>query len=93
MVAFRRGANPLHGEVLECQQQFAEIATSDFDFVIGKHEAEGFPLIRASERCGDEMLKREDVKFAASRFETQAGRRGFTLPTRWSGRDDWFVGF
>ena len=62
------------------QQQLAEIASRNFNFVVGKDEAQRLPLIRANEGCGDEMLKREDVKLAAGRFEAQARGRPFTLP-------------
>lgn len=93
MIAFRGGPHPLHSEVLERQQQLAEVASCDFDFVVGKTKAQSLPLIRANEGSGDEMLKREDVKFAACWFEAQARGRSFTLPARWGGRGGWFVGF
>ena len=73
LVFLRRGADPLHGEVLEGHEQFAEIASRDFDFVIGEDKAQSFAFVRAGEGGGDEMLKREDVNFAASRFKAQAG--------------------
>lgn len=93
LVSLRRGAHPLHGKVLERQQQFAEVAPDNFDFVIGKLKAQGFAVVRANKRCGDEMLERKDVEFAAGRFEAQARGRGFTLPARWGGWGGWFVGF
>ncbi len=68
LVSLRCGANPLYGEVLERHQQLAEIASRNFNFVVGKNEAQSFPLIRANEGSGDEMLKREDVKLAVGRF-------------------------
>ena len=93
LIALRCGAHPLNGEVLERQQQLVEVASRDFDLVVGKDEAQNFSLTRANEGRGNEMLKREDVKFAAGRFETQARGWGFTLPARWCGRDGWVGGF
>ena len=78
---------------MERQEQLAEIASRDFDFVIGEDEAQGFSLGQASEGGGDEMLKREDVNLAASRFKAQAGGWSFALPARWGGRGRWLVGF
>lgn len=66
LVSLRRGANPLYGEVLERQQQLAEVAPRNFNFVVGKNEAQSLPLVRANEGSGDEVLKREDVKLATS---------------------------
>ena len=93
MVSLWRDANPLYGEVLERHQQLAEIASRNFNFVVGKNEAQSLPLIRANERSSDEVLKREDVQLATGRFEAQARGRSFTLPARWGGRGGWFVGF
>ena len=71
---------------MECHEQLAEIASRNFNFVVGKDEAQSLSIIRANKGSGDEMLKREDVKLAAGRFEAQARGRGFTLPARWGGR-------
>ena len=93
LVFLRRGADPLHGEVLEGHEQLAEIAARDLDFVIGKDEAQDFSLVGASEGGGDEMLKRKDVNLAACRFKAKAGGWSFALPARWRGRCRWLVGF
>jgi hypothetical protein len=45
------------------------------------------------ERGGDQMLIRKELRFAPGSFDAQASARSFTLPTRWSGRDGWSVGF
>ena len=78
---------------MEGQEQLAEIAPRDFDFVVGKDEAQGFSLVRAGEGGGDEMLKREDMNLAACQFKAQAGGWSFALPARWGGRGRWLVGF
>ncbi len=78
---------------MDRHEQLAEIASRNFNFVVGKNEAQSLPLIRANEGSGDEMLEWKDVEFTAGRFEAQAGGRSLTLPARWSGRDGWFVGF
>ncbi len=33
LIALRRGANPLHGEVLEREEKIAQIASDNLDFV------------------------------------------------------------
>ena len=78
---------------MERQQDFAKVASGNFDFVIGEDKAQSFGIAGANKGRGDEVLKRKDVSLAGRWFNPQAGGRSLTVPARWRGREGWFVGF
>jgi hypothetical protein len=85
LVSLWCGAHPLHGEVLECEEEIAQIAPDDFDFVARENDPHRFALIGANEGRGDHLTEGKEMDSTFQCFDSKAGGRRFTMPARWSG--------
>lgn len=93
IIPLRDRAHPFDGEVLQCLKELAEIPAGEYDLVGREAERQRVNAFNVEQRCGDELLVRKEMSFGTRDFDPQTGRRGFTLPARWSSLCRGFVRF
>ena len=89
VVSLGDSAEPFDCEVLDAEDEVAECAAFDLDFVRGECEVQRFGSSSTGGKAGgDEMRVWEEMNFSVDQFDAEAGGWGFALPADWRG-DGW----
>lgn len=73
LISFWRGANPLHGEILECEKKVSQVSPDQFDLVTRKVNLNRFTFCAGRVFSGDEIAVGEKLDCAARQFDSETG--------------------